>query len=111
MQQLKISKKGLFLTLKDLEIDELIVRKRKGRRTYVTLAPKGKQALIEHSIKEQETGSLIDQIVNETITLLEKEGNISAQLSSEHRQEFIKKLKSSVAEQLSSRSVSKERNE
>ena len=111
MERLNISKKGLFLTLKDLEIDELIVREKKGRQTYVTLTPKGKQVLLQHSIRKQEAGSLIDQIVNETISLLEKEGSLSKQISTDHRKEFINKLKLSVAEQLSSKSVNEERSD
>jgi DNA-binding HxlR family transcriptional regulator len=98
LQQLDISKKGLFLTLKDLEIDGIIERRKKGGCTFVMLTPEGKIALIHYSNMNKNTGSITDQIVNETIYLLEQEGKISVDWSSGSRQEFINKIKFSITE-------------
>ena len=99
---------GADFYVKDLEIDGLIERRKKGRCTFVMITPEGKKALIHYSNMNQNTGSITDQIVKETINLLEQEGKISADWSSESRQEFINKVKIFVTEQLSSRNIDKD---
>lgn len=100
MESLKTSKKGLYLALCDLEQDGLITRYKRGRCTYVKITPEGKQALINYSSLEEGTTGLVDQILNETINLLGKEGIIPTEWTEAQRQEFIRKLKNSVEKQL-----------
>ncbi|MFX1250216.1 MAG: helix-turn-helix transcriptional regulator [Promethearchaeota archaeon] len=102
MERLKISKRGLFLTLIDLEKDGLITRSKLGRSTYVAITTKGKNILIKQATHEKNAEGLVEQIVRETLVQLEKEGIITAEWSDKDYQEFIKKLQVSVATQLRS---------
>lgn len=100
MESLKASKKGLYLALCDLEQDGLIKRYKRGRCTYVKITSKGKQALLNYSPLEEGATGLIDQILDETINQLEKEGIIPTEWNEAQREEFIRKLKNSVEKQL-----------
>ncbi|MFX1506577.1 MAG: hypothetical protein ACFFDC_10790 [Promethearchaeota archaeon] len=99
MENLKISKKGLYLALIDLEQDGLIQRYKRGKYTYVKITSEGKQALLSYSTKEEDSANLVDQILNETINQLEKEGLILPEWDEVRREEFIKKLKVSLEKQ------------
>lgn len=100
MERLKTSKKGLYLALRDLEQDGLIKRYKRGRCTYVNITSEGKQALLNNSSLEEGTTGLVDQILEETINQLGKEGIIPTEWNEMQRQEFIKKLKNSIEKQL-----------
>jgi len=100
MESLKTSKKGLYLALRDLEQDGLIKRYKRGRCTYVKITSEGKQALLNYSSLEKGTTGLVDQILDETINQLGKEGIIPTEWNETQRQAFIRKLKNSVEKQL-----------
>jgi DNA-binding HxlR family transcriptional regulator len=100
MESLKTSKKGLYLALIDLEQDGLIQRFRRGRYTYVKITSEGKKAVLDYSSLREGTPTLIDQILDETITQLEKEGIISQKWDNVKRTEFINKLKMTLEKQL-----------
>jgi DNA-binding HxlR family transcriptional regulator len=99
MKNLKISKKGLYLALIDLEKDGLIHRYKRGKYTYVKITSEGKQALLSYSSKGKDSANLVDQILNETINQLEKEGLILPEWDEVKRKEFIKKLKVTIERQ------------
>ncbi len=100
MESLKISKKGLYLALLDLERDGLIKRSRRGKYTYVRITSEGKQALLSYLSLEENTKSLVDQILDGTINQLEKEGILSSDWDDMKRREFISKLKQTLEEQM-----------
>ena len=100
MEKIKISKKGLYLTLSDLEKDGLIKRKKSGKFTIVNITEEGQQALITFSIAKNEQDGLIDQILNETIRCLKTEGIISSDWNEEQKSDFISKIKSTLQKQL-----------
>ncbi|MFW9903806.1 MAG: hypothetical protein ACFFFH_05700 [Candidatus Thorarchaeota archaeon] len=100
MESLKTSKKGLYLALIDLEQDGLIQRYKRGKFTYVKITSKGKQALLSYSSSTEDSTNLVDQILNETINQLEKEGLILPEWDEVKRKDFIKKLKVSLKKQL-----------
>jgi DNA-binding HxlR family transcriptional regulator len=99
MENLKISKKGLYLALIDLEQDGLIQRRKRGKYTYVKITSEGKQALLSYSSKVEDSENLVDKILNETINHLEKEGVILPEWDEVQRKEFIKKLKATLEKQ------------
>ena len=99
MENLKISKKGLYLALIDLEQDGLIQRYKRGKYTYAKITSEGKQALLSHSSKVEDSTNLVDQILNETIDQLEKEGLFLPEWDEVKRKEFIKKLKVTLEKQ------------
>ena len=100
MERLKTSKKGLYLALIDLEKDGLIERSKRGKYTYVKITTEGKQALLHNLTFKEGSSSLVDQILEETINQLEKEGIISSEWDAKQRREFINKLKDAIEKQL-----------
>jgi predicted transcriptional regulator len=100
MESLKTSKKGLYLALIDLEQDGLIQRYKRGKYTYVKITSEGKRALLSYSSKTENSMNLVDQILNETINQLEKEGLILPEWDEVKRKEFIKKIKITIEKQL-----------
>jgi DNA-binding MarR family transcriptional regulator len=100
MEKIKISKKGLYLTLSDLEKDGLIKRKKSGKFTIVNITKEGEQALITLFTAENEQDGLIDQILNETILCLKKEGILSSDWNEKQKSDFISKMKSTLQKQL-----------
>ncbi|MFW9777659.1 MAG: hypothetical protein ACFFE8_02315 [Candidatus Heimdallarchaeota archaeon] len=103
MEKLQISKKGLYITLKDLEDDGLVVRERVGKKTFVKITPRGEDALLQHFESHHEESSLVEEIIEQTLIQLEEEGMISQEWSESDYNEFIAKLKSTL---LSKRGIS-----
>jgi DNA-binding MarR family transcriptional regulator len=94
--ELKISKRTLYLTLSDLEKEGLIRKTTKGRFSIISITEKGQKALLSFAEKNEDVENIIDQIVTKTIIQLEKEGLIKSSMSQENKEDFIKKLKSSI---------------
>ncbi|MFW9856307.1 MAG: hypothetical protein ACFFFG_14740 [Candidatus Thorarchaeota archaeon] len=105
MEKLQISKKGLYITLKDLEDDGLVVRERRGKKTFVKITPKGEDALLQHFESSREESSLIEEIIDQTLIQLEEEGIISQEWSETDYHDFVAKLKSTL---LNKRAISGE---
>jgi DNA-binding HxlR family transcriptional regulator len=103
MEKLQISKKGLYITLKDLEEDGLIVKERIGKKTFIKITKEGEIALVQQIQHTQENQGLIEEIVEETLVQLEEEGIISQEWSESDHKEFIAKLKTTL---LNKRAVS-----
>ena len=99
MEDLNISKRGLSLTLNDLETDGLIVRSKIGRKSFVSITSKGKE-IIESSSLQKKNTDIINETLNATVRQLEAESIISSDWDPEDREEFIKKLKKSITEQI-----------
>ena len=100
MEQLGISKRALYLTLKDLESEDLITQTKQGRKSIISLTEEGKNALVDlnQQSKKNKEEALIDYqaIIETTIKQLESEGIISKDWTAFERKEFIKKLSSSI---------------
>jgi DNA-binding MarR family transcriptional regulator len=99
MEQLNISKRGLSLTLNDLENDGLIERSKIGRQSFVSITLKGR--VITESLPHRKKNSeIIKEALDDTIKQLEIEGIISSDWNQRDREEFIEKLKKSITEQI-----------
>ena len=99
MEKLNISKRGLFLTLNDLEKDGLIEKSKIGRNSYISITLKGR-VLLESSPSQKKSVELIEEALRATVIQLEKEGIISSNWTPTDRQEFIEKLKNSINQQI-----------
>ena len=75
MEKLNISKRGLFLTLNDLEKDGLIEKSKIGRNSYISITLKGR-VLLESSPSQKKSVELIEEALRATVIQLEKEGII-----------------------------------
>lgn len=94
--ELKVSKRTLYLTLSDLEEEGLIRKTKKGRHSFVSITEKGQETLLNIMETGEDTDSIIDEIVNRTITQLEEEGVIKSTMSQEDKDAFVRKLKASI---------------
>lgn len=99
MEKLNISKRGLSLTLNDLENDGLIKRDKIGRKSFVSITSKG-ISVVESFSLENTNSKIIDKTLNATVKQLEVEGIISSDWTNEDREEFIEKLKKSITDQI-----------
>ena len=100
MEKLKISKRGLYMTLKDLEAENLIIQTKIGRKSFISITETGKTAIETFSREsELEKKGRFQEIINSTIAQLEKEGIISSEWTSKDRKDFIDKLTKSIKNQ------------
>ena len=99
MEELNISKRGLSLTLNDLENDGLIERSKIGRKSFVSITSKGIN-VVESLKLVKDNSKIIDETLNATVKQLEVEGIISSDWNNEDKAEFIEKLKKSITEQI-----------
>ena len=97
MEKLKISKRALYMTLKDLESEDLIMQTKVGRKSIISITNKGKEALLFYSLsKEDQKQNMYKSVIETTVKQLENEGIISKDWSPRERSEFIKKLSDSI---------------
>ena len=97
MEKLQISKRGLFLTLKDLTDDGLIMRDKRGRNTIISISPKGMNFL--RSNRENDT-DIVEQTFLTTIQQLEENGLISEDWDEETKDEFLTKIRQEIRNKL-----------
>jgi len=102
MEKLMISKRALYLTLKDLETDRLITQTKVGRKSIIEITDEGRNALLNLNLHEDEQKELVYQsVIESTVSQLENEGIISKEWSSEERSAFIKKISDSIISKMS----------
>jgi DNA-binding HxlR family transcriptional regulator len=99
MEKLNISKRGLSLTLNDLESDGLIERSKIGRQSFVSITLKGR-VVTESLPLRKKNSEIIEEALDATVRRLEDEGIISPDWNTNDREEFIEKLKISITEQI-----------
>lgn len=95
LEQLKISKRSLYITLKDLESEELITQTKIGRKSIISITDKGKKALNSFNASK-DNKDLYQSVIESTVKQLEAEGIISKDWSPEERVKFIEKLSKSI---------------
>jgi DNA-binding HxlR family transcriptional regulator len=99
MEKLNISKRGLSLTLKDLEKDGLIKRSKIGRKSFVSITLKGRVVVESYPLRKKKS-EIIEEALDATVRQLENERIISSDWDAKDREEFIEKLKKSITEQI-----------
>ena len=95
LKKLEISKRSLYITLKDLESEDLITQTKIGRKSIISITEKGRQALINSSSSKDDE-ELFQSVIESTVRQLEAEGIISKDWSPEDRGKFIEKLSKSI---------------
>ena len=100
MEKLKISKRGLYMTLKDLEAENLIIQTKIGRKSFISITETGKSAIENFSLtKTYEKKNRFQEIIDSTLAQLEKEGIISNKWTPKDKKDFIEKLSKSIKNQ------------
>ena len=97
LQKLNISKRSLYMTLKDLEAENLVTQTKVGRKSIISLTEKGKEALqIISSPPTSQKLNSYKEVIETTVKKLEAEGIISKEWSPKEKADFIKKLSESI---------------
>lgn len=99
MEQFKISKRGLYLTLKDLETDKLISKHKLGRNTLIKITKEGKHAIKNYK-PPISNDDIIEKTFQNTIEQLEQAKLIPEEWDKETKEEFLKKIKDEVIKNL-----------
>ena len=96
MENLKISKRGLSLTLADLESQGYIERSKRGRNTYVSITIKGLDVLDTIQIHITTKDAQLAEIVKRTVHELEIVGLIKKEWTSEEREVMIERIRQAI---------------
>ena len=98
MENLKISKRGLSLTLTDFESQGYIERSKRGRNTYVSITIKGLDVLDTIQIHITTKDAQLAEIVKRTVHELEIVGLIKKEWTSEEREVMIERIRQAIVE-------------